>query len=392
MVDNEKISNKFILSSDDKVLDFVTGIPYKISNKENYIDNWGNNHGSQPCLSPENHPPGHSKYLRQLWVFKESSRSRKYKILSIGNRNYLDSWGGYNEAKLYMNLTNYSPQSPCYSRQLWSFYPTFNSNTTELQIYNERNNCLLDTWGKSNGSYIYFCSHLNKPFADNFSNQAWKFIRTSDYKLNAVISNFKYSPVEGNINRREKIEKITREDTLDNLASVAKITTSFNFQEELINTYSFSFNESLDFISETKLIIVIPFMNIEKELNFKYSFESRKPTKIVKKETCTINKTVEVPPKSHVKAIDYNDFMENVKMAFEATAEITATGDRYKNDGTIIENAQVDSDAVKLFLKENNFQGKRIRSEGNSVMAEVHGTFSGSYVTKTHRKLEDVSI
>ncbi|CAG8448790.1 9796_t:CDS:1 [Diversispora eburnea] len=390
MVDAEKIPNKSVFSIDGEELDFVTGIPYKISNKKNYIDNWDGDHGSQPCLSSENHPPDHPKYLRQLWVFKESSHSRKYKILSIGNRNYLDSWGGRNEAKLYMNSTNYPSQNPCYLRQLWSFHSTnnwlFHSKESQIQIHNENNNCFLDTWGKS--SYIYFCSNFNSPFSENFSNQVWKFIRTSDYELNAAISNFNFS----SDTKCVQITKNIRKDTLDNLASSAKLTTTFNLQEEFTNTYKFRFNESLDFISETKLIFVIPFMDIEKELNFKYSFEANKPITTITKETCTINKTVEVPPKSRVEITDFADFRKSVEMTFKATVEVTATGDRYKNDGSIIKNTKVDADAVNLFLKENNFQGKIISSEGNSVIAEVHGTFSGSYVTKTHRKLEDVNI
>ncbi|RHZ68616.1 hypothetical protein Glove_294g120 [Diversispora epigaea] len=385
MVDNEKIPNKFVLSINGRELDFVTGIPYKISNKGNYIDDWGGGNGSCPSLSSENVSSNNSKFLRQLWVLKETSHSRGYKIL--GNKNYLDSWGGGHEAKLYLSSTDYPPETPCFLRQIWSFYSK-NGSSKELQIHNEQNNCVLDTWGKGGGTYIFFCSHLNGPTSENYAKQLWKFIPAFDYKLNAVISNFKYK-LSSDI-KKQQITKNIREDTLDNLASSAKLTTSFNFQEELTNTYSFSFNESLDFISETKLITVIPFMNIEKEFNFKHSFEANKPTTTINKETCTITKTVEVPPKSCVKATDFADFVENIEIPFEATAEITATGDRYKKDGSIAKNTKVDSDAVKLFLKENNFKGKIIESEGYSVLAKVKGTLRGSYFIKTYRKLEDL--
>ncbi|CAG8497013.1 5772_t:CDS:2, partial [Diversispora eburnea] len=39
-----------------------------------------------------------------------------------------------------------------------------------------------------------------------------------------------------------------------------------------------------------------------------------------------------------------------------------AIGNRYKKDDSIVENAEVDEDAVKLFLKEKNFRGKIIGS------------------------------
>ncbi|CAG8496976.1 5770_t:CDS:1 [Diversispora eburnea] len=381
----DKISNKFVLSIDGKELDFVTGIPYKISNKVNYIDDWGGSDGSCPCLSPENFSSNNSKYLRQLWVLKETSHPREYKIFA--NKNYLDSWGGGHEAKLHLNSTDYLPETPGYSRQIWSFYSR-NDSSKELQIHNKQNNCVLDTWGKGSGSYIYFSSHFQGPTAENFAKQLWKFVPAFDYKLYAVIKNFKYqlsSDIE-----KQKIIKTIREDTLDNLASSAKLTTAFNFQEELTNTYSFSFNESLEYISETKLIVVIPFMNIEKEFNFKHSFEANKPIETIKKETCNITKTVEVPPNSCVKSTDFADFMENLEIPFEATVEITATGDRYKKDGTMAKNVKVDADAVKLFLKENNFKGKIFKSEGYFIQAKVKGTLRGSYFTKTYRKLEDL--
>lgn len=390
MVENEKISNKFVLTIDGRELDIVTGIPYKISNKENYIDDWGGSDGSCPCLSPENYPLSEAKSKRQLWVLKETSHTRGYKISA--NKNYLDSWGGAHEAKLHLSSTDYPSETPCFLRQIWSFYSrsfySRNNSTKEVQIHNEQNNCFLDTWGKSSGSYVYFCSQLHNPTADNYSKQLWKFIPAFDYKLSALVSNFKFK-LTSDI-KRNQITKTIREDTLDNLASSAKLATSFKFEEELTNTFCFSFSESLEFIAETKLIAVIPLLNIEKELNFKHSFEANKPITTRVKETCTITKKVEVPPKSCVKAVDYCDFVEDVEIPFEATAEITAMGDRYKKDGTIIKDAKVDSDAVKLFLKEHNFRGRIIKSEGYSVLAEVRGTFRGSYVVKTYRKLEDL--
>ncbi|RHZ68617.1 hypothetical protein Glove_294g121 [Diversispora epigaea] len=394
MVDNEKISNKFVLSIDGKELDFVTGIPYKISNKGNYIDDWGGSGDSCPRLSSDNNPPGNSHHSRQLWVFMETSHPREYKIFSGRTNDYLDSRGGSHEAKLYLNSTDYRPENSCHLRQIWSFNSR-NDSSKEFKIYNKQNNCCLDTWGKGKGSYIYFCLRLPttkklsslKIVRPQNTNQSWKFT-PFDYKLNAVISNFEYK-----FSLDIKIQQVTktiREDTLDNLASSAKLTTSFNFQEELTNTYSFSFNESLDFISETKLNTLIPFSGIELEFDFKHSFEANKPIATIKKETCTMAKTVEVPPKSCVKATDFADFMENIEIPFEATAEIKATSDRYKKDGTTIKNAKVDSDAVRLFLKENNFKGEIIKSEGYSVLTKVHGSFHGSYFLKTHRKLEDI--
>ncbi|RHZ68687.1 hypothetical protein Glove_294g137 [Diversispora epigaea] len=130
-------------------------------------------------------------------------------------------------------------------------------------------------------------------------------------------------------------------------------------------------------------------MDFEKEFNFKNSFEANKHIKTEKKESCTITKEVKVPPKSCIKAIDYVDYVENIEIPSEATAEITASSDHFKEDGTI-KKAEVDKDAVKLFLKENNFQGKIIRSEVNSILAKVSGTFCGSYFLRTYRKLEDM--
>ncbi|CAG8496992.1 5771_t:CDS:1 [Diversispora eburnea] len=391
MVNNEKISNKFVLSIDGKELDFVTGIPYKISNKEIYIDDWGGSDGSCPYLSSDDYPPVNSHHSRQLWVIKGTSHPREYKILSGRTNYYLDSKGGGHNAKLYLNSTDYSPENSCHLRQIWSFNSR-NDSFKEFQIHNKQNNCYLDTRGKGRSSCIYFCSQLPTlpllKIARLQNTNLWKFTPAFDYKLNAVISKFEY-----NFSLDIKIQQITktiREDSLDNLASSAKLTTDIIFQEELTNTYSFSFNESLDFISETKLNSIIPFAGIELEFDFNHSFEANKPIAIIKKETCTITETVEVPPKSCVKATDFVDFMENIEISFEATAEITAAGDRYKKDGTIIKNAKVDADAVKLFLKENNFKGKIFKSEGNSVLAKVRGSFHGSYFLKAHRKLEDI--
>ncbi|RHZ77929.1 hypothetical protein Glove_168g9 [Diversispora epigaea] len=389
MFDNEIIPNKFVNSFDGKELEIITGVPYKITNNGNYIDDWGGDHGSTPRLSSENHPPGHHFHPRQLWFLAESSLRRGYKIFANGK--YLDSWGGGNESKLHINSTDYPPENPCYFRQIWSFYSENNNSKSKIfQIHNEKNDCFLDTWGGGVCSNILLCSHFNSPTDVHYSKQLWKLIRIFDYKLNAIISNFEYNL---SLNKKKQPKKKTIcEKVFDNSTSSAKLTVAFTFQEELTSTFNFSFNESLEFISETKLNTVIPFTDIEKEFNFKHSFEANKPTTTIKNEKFVTTKTVELSPKSCVKSTDYYDFMENVEIPFEAKAEITAIGDRLKKDGKIVKNTKVDADAVKLFLRENNFRGKIIKSEGNSVLAKVHGIFHGSYVLRTYQKLEDMQL
>ncbi|CAG8555113.1 6982_t:CDS:2 [Diversispora eburnea] len=388
-IDNEKVQkipNKFVLSFDGKELDIITGVPYKISNFGNCIDDWGGSDGSSPRLSHHNHPPGHTFYLRQLWILEKTSHPRGYKILSGRTVDCFDSLGCGHQEKLHLSSTNSnSPDENSYNiNQIWSFYSTADSKSKEFQIHNEQNSCFLDSHGLF--SRIRFSSCCNSSMGEKNLNQLWKFIPAFDYKLNVVINNFKYK-LSSDI-KKHRLKKTIREDILDNVSSSEAITT-INFQEELTNTYSFSFNESLDFISETKLIADIPFMDIEKEFNFKYNFEANKRITIVNEESCTITKEVKVQPKSCIKAIDYVDFVENIEIPFEATAKITALSDQFKKDGTIIKNAEVDEDAVKLFLKENNFQGEIIRSEGNSVIAKVNGVFCGSYFLKPYRKFED---
>ncbi|RHZ68656.1 hypothetical protein Glove_294g138 [Diversispora epigaea] len=384
----QKIPNKFVLSIDGKELDIITGIPYKISNSQNYIDDWGGGSGSSPRLSRHDHTPDHPFYSRQLWVLEKTSHPRGYKILSVRTTDCLDSLGGGHHEKLHLSSTSSTDDSlednPYNINQIWSFYFTDNSKSKEFQIHNEQNSCFLHSHGVF--TRVRFSSCCNSSTSENSLNQIWKFIPAFDYKLNVVINNFKYK-LSSNI-KNYQIKKTIREDILDNQAS-SEATTTINFQEELTNKYGFSFNESLDFISETKLITTIPFIDIEKEFNFKYSFESNKQITIVNEESCMITKEVKVQPKSCVKAIDYVDFVKNVEIPFEATAEITALSDQFKKDGTIVKNAEVDSDAVKLFLKENNFQGEIIMSEGNSVIAKVNGVFSGSYFLKPYRKFED---
>ncbi|CAG8528336.1 10555_t:CDS:1 [Diversispora eburnea] len=386
MFDNEIIPNKFVISFDGKGLDIITGIPYKISNNGNYIDEWGGNHGSTPHLSSENHPPGHSFYSRQLWFLVESSFRRGYKIFSNGK--YLDSWGGGNDSKLYISSTDHPPENPCYLRQIWSFYSENNNSKSKVfQIHNEKNNCFIDTWGGGGGSNIKLCSHFNIPTDVHYSKQLWKFIRVFDYKLNAVISNFDYKLSSDK--KKQPKKKTICEKIIDNLTSSTKLTVAFTFQEELTSKFNFSFNESLEFISETKLNTVIPFTDIEKEFNFRHNFEANKLTTT---EKFTTTNTVELTPKSCVKSTNHYDFMENVEIPFEATIEITVIGDRLKKDGKIVKNTKLDADAVKLFLRENNFRGKIIRSEGNYVLAKVHGIFHGSYVLRTYQKLEDIKL
>ncbi|CAG8519287.1 1756_t:CDS:1 [Diversispora eburnea] len=393
MVGNEKIPNKLVLSNDGNKINIITGVPYRISHSGLYVDD---SCGSRPCLSPDYHPPDHFFYLRQLWVLKETSYPRGYKIAANGN--YMDSLGGGHKAKCFLSPFDNPPEDSAYSQQIWSFYSETGSKSKAFQIKNEQNtrflgvdkiffnkkkdeqnNRSLDIPSRDSGSNIYF---RNRP------TDAWNFIPAFDYKLNAVVDNFEYKIPPGI--KTQKIEKTIHEDILNNLSSSSKLITTFDFQEGLINTFKFSFNESLDFISETKLITVIPFKDIEKEFNFKYSFEANKSSKIMEKELCTTTKTIEVSPKSCVKVTDYCDFMVNIEIPFKATAEITAICDRYKEDGTIVKNSEVEEDAVRLFLKENNFQGKIIKFEGNSIFAKVNDTFRGSYVLKTYRKLEDI--
>ncbi|RHZ68643.1 hypothetical protein Glove_294g140 [Diversispora epigaea] len=384
MVENEKIPNKLVLSNDGYEINIITGVPYKIFNEGKYIDDSGGSHGSRPCLSPDNYPPDHTFYSRQLWFIKETSSPRGYKM--IVNGNYIDSWGGGRDAKLHLSSFENTPENPNYSRQIWSFYSK--TDPKEFQIKNLSNDRFLGTSSRGEVSYVYFQNRSKN--TTYIPALIWKFIPAFDYKLNAVVENFEYK-LSSNI-KRQQMEKTIHEDILNNLSSSSKLITTFNLQEGLTNTFKFSFNESLDFISETKLITVIPFKDIEKEFNFKYSFEANKQSKTMEKELYTVTKTVEVSPKSCVKVTDYCDFMVNVEIPFEATAEITAICDRYKKNGTIVKNAEADADAVKLFLKENNFRGKIIKSERTSILAKVNGTFRGSYVLKTYRKLEDIVL
>ncbi|RHZ68607.1 hypothetical protein Glove_294g156 [Diversispora epigaea] len=387
MVDNEKIPNKLVLTFNGKKSDIITGIPYKISNEKFYIDDWGGKHGSCFCFTSADHPPENPNYLRQIFVIRGTSCIGKYKILVNGN--YMDSWGGnVNDAKLYISSNDNSPKHPCYSRQIWSFYS--DSESKEFQLQNEQNNYFLDTFGRGECSQVGFWSTYKRPTDEHYSRQLWKFTQAFDYKLNAVVDNFKYK-LSSDIKRQE-IKRTLHEDILDNLGSSAEFIQAFNFQEELTNAYTFSFKESLEFISETKLITIIPFIGIEKEFDFKYSFEANEPITTRIKKSYSIAKKVKVPPHSCIKAIGHVDFVENIEIPFEATAEITAIGDRYKKNGKIIKNAKIDSDVVKLFLKENNFQGEIIGFEKNSVLAKVQGTFRGSYVLRTYGKLEDMNL
>ncbi|RHZ68605.1 hypothetical protein Glove_294g155 [Diversispora epigaea] len=325
MVDNEKIPNKLVLTFNGKKSDIITGIPYKISNDKLYIDDWGGKHGSCFCFTSTNQPPENPNYLRQIFVIRETSCTGRYKILVNGN--YMDSWGGnVNDAKLYMGSNDNPPEHPCYSRQIWSFYSA-DSKSKEFQLRNEQNNYFLDTFGRGQDSQIGFCCSCQRPTDKHYSRQLWKFTPAFDYKLNAVVDNFKYK-LSSDIKRQQK-KKTLHEDILDNLGSSAELVPTFNVKEELTNTYTFSFKESLKFISETKLITVIPFTGIEKEFNFKYSFEANEPITTEKKESYSIAKKVKVPPNSCIKAIDYVDFVENIEIPFEATAEITAIGDPF---------------------------------------------------------------
>src|SRR5688572_9615556 len=113
MVDNEKIPNKLVLSNDGNKINIITGVPYKISNREHYIEDLGD--GSHPYLSPYNHPPGHTLYSRQLWVLKETSYPRGYKMAANGN--YMESREVSHKAKLYLSSFDNPPEDSGYSQQ-----------------------------------------------------------------------------------------------------------------------------------------------------------------------------------------------------------------------------------------------------------------------------------
>ncbi|RHZ68657.1 hypothetical protein Glove_294g135 [Diversispora epigaea] len=234
MVDNEKIPNKFVLSNNGSELNIITGIPYKISNNRLYIDDLGGSGGgSPPRLSRDNHPPGHPYHSRQLWFLKETSHPREYKILSGRTGDCLDCWGGNHKAKLYLASNDSLPEEK-EENQTWSIYTTTNSKSKVFQIRNKQNNCFLDNWGQS--GYICFNWHLNPPTDANYSRQLWKFVPAFDYELNALINNFEYKL--SSFIKKQQMKKTIREDILDNQASSVKLITTFNFQEELNNTYS----------------------------------------------------------------------------------------------------------------------------------------------------------
>ncbi|CAG8555091.1 6981_t:CDS:2 [Diversispora eburnea] len=133
-------------------------------------------------------------------------------------------------------------------------------------------------------------------------------------------------------------------------------------------------NEQNSYLSfDFKLNVVKTSSYVKKQI--KKTIPNKQITTI-KKELYAIAKNVKASHNSCIKVIDYVDFVNN-EIPFEATAEITAIGYRYKKDGTIIKNAKVDEDAVNLFLK---FQAK------------VQGIFCGSYVLRTYRKLDDMIL
>ncbi|CAG8741699.1 5834_t:CDS:1, partial [Dentiscutata heterogama] len=180
------IPNKFVHNTNDENLDITTGIPYKIINDGHYLDNGGGDYGSYVILSGYSYDRNDSNYSRQIWFLEESSNFGEYRISSNGK--FLDTFGGENGSEVRISYKNHF-DSPYYSRQLLSFLNQNDSKSKKVQIQNLLNKCYLDNWGAY--STVHFSSNIYSPRNPLYSRQLWKF-ETSDYKLNAVIENFKY--------------------------------------------------------------------------------------------------------------------------------------------------------------------------------------------------------
>ena len=85
------------------------------------------------------------------------------------------------------------------------------------------------------------------------------------------------------------------------------------------------------------------------------------------------------------------DIVINVQLKFTAKALITATGKRWKKDGTIAD-APIDGLSIEAILRTSNFDYLTVQKVNNdSVLINVSGKMMGNYVVNTQNVFKKIA-
>lgn len=162
------------------------------------------------------------------------------------------------------------------------------------------------------------------------------------------------------------------------------------------NSFSYSFKQSLKYLSGFSFKADIPFVSNNSgstvDMKSEMGDESQKQWTQTRQETYSLTKTITVPPHECIEVKSFVKWIENISIPFKAKIKISGRCHRLRSDnGQIIENHLMDTDLMQKYLLLNAFQGHILSSvENNVITAEVEGVFTGSYGLGTDTELKNI--
>ena len=194
------------------------------------------------------------------------------------------------------------------------------------------------------------------------------------YKLHVVVEEFSYPSATGDVlSGLLKGVPVVPKVTLPNQTEV-EVTGMVEYDKKAsLQTFCWSFKQSLKFAATTKLDAKIPGIIDSRriEINLASGVEAGEELRTTKMYKLDENaETFTIPPNASVEISAEANFLRNFETPFTAVAKITATSE----DGSVV----ASGDDVMSVLK--RFEGATLkRVEENAVLFEVSGTFLGTY-------------
>ncbi|GBB90450.1 hypothetical protein RclHR1_01740027 [Rhizophagus clarus] len=358
------IPNNRVIVNPDSNQDFnlVEGITYKIVHLKSGLNL--DSDSKNIFVSSSSNP-------YQYWTLRKANEN-EYNIVSAVSSMNLDGNGQETYVSAPGDNSVYNPY------QQWVIKKVNNDTYNIVHVNSEFRN--LD----SNGQEVYISSSNDN--SENNIYQHWSFI-PSNYKLNAVVTDFEYPPdLKHQLDRYKTRTSLLSGSLVINNPTNATISETIDKTERKSNSYTLKIRKSESF-KTTKYIGVsfdigrtifgILGLNTGFHGGIKNEFNSTHEEEYTKSVeeliSYRIRQKIETPPLTSIMVNSSVDKI-SIDVPFKAKIRITGKADRLDEYGRIVPLTDVDANALRYYLQKEYYDAKVIIEEGNSLIVTTNGT------------------
>ncbi|CAB4408057.1 unnamed protein product [Rhizophagus irregularis] len=357
------IPNNRVITDSDSTKDFnlIEGITYKVIHSKSGSNLDSNGDGIY--ISSASNP-------YQYWSLRKAADDNRYNIVNLKSGMNLDSNGqtAYISAPEHNSIFN--------PYQHWMF-TKIDDDAFNIIHPKSRN---LD----GNGKNVYISSPGDNSKVNPY--QYWLF-EPSNYNISATVMDFTYPPdIKDNLDKyKSRVNLLSGNFVFENYAN-ATIEQTIDRIETKSNIYSLEIRKSESFESTKYVgmdfhldmpILEILGINTRFVGGIKSTFRSNHDE--VYRESVSetvsyhISQKIIVPPLNSVKVNSTIDKV-SIHVPFKAKIRINGKADRLDENGRIVSMTDVEINALRCYLRKENYETKNITVEGDYLIVDTSGT------------------